>query len=170
MKSEIGFKDGVRPESLLAHARAVVMDLLAGSGNPSALVTCLGRSTIAQARAMYANLERTGPEYQRKLYGPVGDRIVDAYERLKAARRTPEAIVFNMAAAIIREGAERVSDHCADPAEKTVADISRAGLVNADAFIAAAKADRRVSKVLDEPANGCVHLVIPSPPPSPALR
>ncbi len=161
MTPAILLKSGVDARSLSAYSRGVMCDLLAKSGNPSALIASLGRSPAAQARAMFANLEKTGAKAGRDLYGPSGDKVIDTYEQSKTDGNTSGDIVQDMTDTIIAVGPERVSDHCADQRVRQVIDVSRGKLLNADAFVSAAKADPRMSKVLDELRNGCVHLVIP---------
>lgn len=44
-------------------------------------VTSVQRSVESQAKAMLKNIKRTGVEVQKKIYGPNGDRICDAFNK-----------------------------------------------------------------------------------------
>lgn len=164
----VSFGPHADPKTLTPYALGVLKDALAASGNLTALITSLGRSPYRQALAMYENLEKPGGvAVQRKLYStwdgePLpGQKVIDTYEQSKAAKNIAGDIICDMCDTILVTGPSSVSAHCANPAVKQVMDVDRAKLAHPDAFFAALKADGRISKVLDESANGCIHCEIP---------
>ncbi len=155
------FKLDVNRSGLPDYAAGVLRDLLAASSNPSALIDSLGRSPAGQARAMLHNLEAHGIPAQRRLYRAPGNAVIDVFQRGKSQDMTHAGILDEMEEEIVRLGPEHVSEHCADPALKTVIDLFRPKLKWPGEFIARAKSDPRVVNVIDEAFNSCVHLVVP---------
>lgn len=175
----ISFVAGVDRLTLCDYATGVLCEALAASGNREVQIDSLGRTPAQQAFAMYKNLEKNGVANQRDLYSshvtvpptPLpGCRVIDVYEQAKADGHIPGDIVIAMTDEIVAIGPEHVSAHCADPKVKKVIDMYRAKFPAPNALIAALKRDPRVSKVLDEPYNGALHVEIPIPQTSPVTQ
>jgi hypothetical protein len=145
-------------------AARVVAEALERSGNPSATVTSTRRTPESQARAMAANLAARGAADARRLYGPAGEMVVDAWEAAKARGLSPAQVEAGMAAAIRRIGPEKVSRHMGDFTRLAVLDVAPSSLARPAAFIAALKADPRVSRLLSPPDDPAIHIEIPRPP------
>lgn len=148
-----GMSDGMSP-----YTRKVIQDCLDASGNPSCLVTCMGRTPREQAVVMRANILRTGVPAQMEIYDPPGQAVIQVF--VKSWKLLPEPTIDAMVAEIVRQGPAQVSHHCCDPAKIGVQDIEDSSLKDPKAFFIACKADARVSKALWE--NGCCHLEIPT--------
>lgn len=121
-------------------------------------VTSTLRTARAQAEAMYANLERTGADEQKAIYGDAGDKVIDVYVKDKKAKKSKSVIISNMESKINEVGPGNVSKHCGDPAKLNVVDVAHSSISNKTAFYNALKADPNVSKVLDE--NNCYHVEV----------
>ena len=157
------FGSNVDPSKLSDLSRAVVRELLERSGNPSGLLTSLTRAPHDQARIMHDNLLVEGVEKQRGLYLAPGNKVIDVF--VASARLNAADTIAAMEARIVELGPQTVSHHCADPKLLGVIDIAPSSLKDTHALIRAAKADPRVSKVLDPDDPRChdpaVHLEIP---------
>lgn len=121
-------------------------------------ITSTMRSARSQAEAMYANLERTGADEQKAIYGDAGDKVIDVYVKDKKAKKSKSVIISNMESKINEVGPSNVSKHCGDPAKLNVVDVAHSSISNKTAFYNALKADPNVSKVLDE--NNCYHVEV----------
>lgn len=157
----IVFKRPADEARVSALTRLVLADLLVASGNAAATITSVARTPADQARVMFENLERYGVKSQRDLYARTGDLIIEVYEQGTNAGNSPDLIRAAMTEKIIEVGPERVSRHCADHALLNVVDVARRPLKKRQAFIDAAKRDPRVSNVIDEPVQQCIHLEVP---------
>ena len=150
------------PVKFTAYTDGVVIDILTASSNPSCVISSLMRSPEEQAEAMHTNCLEHGAAAQMTLYDPPGQAVIRVFvvDHDKSATDT----LADMTAEIRKQGPYEVSHHCGDAALINVIDVSAAPqkLRNAEAFVAACKADKRVSKVIDERKNnGCIHLEIP---------
>jgi hypothetical protein len=112
-----------------------------------------------------SRIEAYGVAHQKRLYGPVGDRVIDEYERLRLAGRRRSEIMAGMAAYITAAGGRRVSKHVADPAALNVIDIAPSSISphKRRSFEAAVAAEQRVSRFLYPPQDPAYHLEIPQP-------
>lgn len=161
----ISYASGVDASEVSAYSQQILGNLLAVSNNSHGLVTSVTRDPYDQARVMHDNLIKNGVAYERALYTdhnghPLpGCQVIDVFEA--CARLTAVDTIAEMRQKIIDLGPSTVSHHCADPALLNVIDVAMSSLANPHDFVAAAKMDKRVSKVLDEPSNHCIHLEIP---------
>ena len=117
-----------------------VKDVLRAAGLAAATITSTARTPADQARAMYQNLVGTGRGQgvanQRRLYASAGDKIIDVFEELQAAGKTPAEIQAGMRDRIMELGPGTVSRHLADPATLNVVDIAPSSLGDAAAVTA----------------------------------
>jgi hypothetical protein len=142
----------------------VLRDIMRAAGVPKLTITSTQRSPQDQARVMFDNIEREGVARQKRLYKPAGQSVIDAYVTAKDAGKTPDDIKAAMVARILEIGPEKVSRHAADPRVLNVFDISPASVAHQTEFIAAARQDNRVAKVLTPADNDpAFHLEIPQP-------
>jgi len=168
MPPDTGFKIAFGPNAksgdLSDFSRSVLNDIMGVAGVVTLTITSTQRSPQDQARVMFANIERDGVAKQKALYKAPGQAVIDAYAAAKAAGKSPDEIKAAMVARILELGPEKVSRHAADPKVLNVFDVSPASVSRGDAFVAAARNDARVSKVLT-PANNdpAFHLEIPQP-------
>src|SRR6201993_5314073 len=160
----IVFGSNAKSGDLSDFSRSVLSDIMGVAGVTTLTITSTQRSPQDQARVMYANIVRDGVAKQKALYKAPGQAVVDAYAAAKAAGKSPDEIKAAMVDRILELGPETVSRHAADPKVLNVFDVSPASVAHGDAFVAAARADARVSKVLT-PANNdpAFHLEIPQP-------
>ncbi|GMU83358.1 MAG: hypothetical protein AMXMBFR47_32280 [Planctomycetota bacterium] len=159
--AEVRFASSVAAARVPGFALAVLRELLRVSGNPRAVVTSTLRNPDDQARVMYANCLRHGPESQLKLYGAPGRAVVREFIAARDAGLSAEAIVSRMRDAIVKQGPYSVSHHAGDPNKLAVLDIAPSSLNSPTRFIAAARTDRRISKTLIPPQDPAIHLEIP---------
>jgi hypothetical protein len=158
------FGPNAKSGDLSDFSRSVLEDIMRAAGVATLTITSTQRSPQDQARVMYANIVRDGVAKQKGLYKAPGQSVIDAYAAAKAAGKSPDEIKAAMVARILELGPEKVSRHAADPKVLNVFDVSPSSVSHGDAFVAAAKSDARVSKVLT-PANNdpAFHLEIPQP-------
>jgi hypothetical protein len=141
------------------HAVSVLRGVLVDAGSSSATITSGRRSVQDQARIMYTNLVTFGVARQREVYAKSGEYVIDAYEKAKAAGKTPEAIQQAMVAAILEIGPTRVSNHL-NPDYDTF-DVGTSSISNGTAFVAAlerAKQAGTIVKYLVEGKGMAFHL------------
>ncbi len=151
------------PELVLPYARAVLNAVADASGHSSILISSTGRTPRQEAMAIYDNCEKHGVAAQLALYKPPGCAVVRVYQTRKRAGQTRGIIVQAMTKEVEWQGPSRVSRHCADPMVLSVVDVALSSVAK-DAFLAAARADKRISLVLDETkTNRCIHLEVPIP-------
>jgi hypothetical protein len=146
------------------HAVSVLRAVLVDAGLSSATITSGRRRVEDQARIMYTNLETFGVARQREIYASSGDFVIGAYEKAKAAGKTPAAIQQAMVAAIHEIGPTRVSNHL-NPDYDTF-DVGTASISNAAAFVAAlerAKQAGTIVKYLEEGRGMAFHLDVRRP-------
>jgi hypothetical protein len=160
----IVFGPNAKSGDLSDFTRAVLSDIMGAADVTTLTITSTQRSPQDQARVMYDNIVRDGVARQKGLYKAPGQAVIDAYAAAKAAGKSPDEIRAAMVARILELGPEKVSRHAADPKVLNVFDVSPASVAHGDAFVAAARSDARVSKVLT-PANNdpAFHLEIPQP-------
>jgi hypothetical protein len=146
------------------HAVSVLRGVLVDAGLTSATITSGRRSVQDQARIMYTNLVTFGVARQREVYASGGEFVITAYEKARAAGKTPEAIQQAMLAAILEVGPTRVSNHL-NPDYDTF-DVGTSSIANGTAFVAAlerAKQAGTIVKYLVEGRGMAYHLDVRRP-------
>lgn len=73
----ITFSSGMDSSAVSPYTLNVMKQILIDAGLTSAKITSTIRTPQKQAEIMYANCERTGPEAQKGIYAPAGDKIID---------------------------------------------------------------------------------------------
>lgn len=144
-----------------AGAVAVIEEILATAGIASCEATSLARSPEDQGRVMFENCVKSAVEQYQKLYAGAGDQVIALWAKLVNLNK--DAIVAAMVAKIKLLGPSTVSKHCAGPESLVwVIDIGPSSIPVAKhaAFLAAAKAHPRVTKVLEPPTDPAFHLEI----------
>ncbi len=142
----------------------IVKDGLRAAGAAVGTITSTARTPADQARAMFNNLLNTGAAAQLALYAPAGDAVIQVYVRdtagLNAAqiRANAAAIQADMVTEINNQGPQNVSAHCADPAVRTVVDVSYNSFNGTNRALFRNSVSARVSRIIDEPRNNCLHL------------
>ncbi len=155
--------ENARAEVVPPYAVSVLEDILRAARLSDVLVSSTQRTPKDQARVMYANCRRHGPESQRKLYGPSGDQVIDVYAAETAAGQDEDRVRAAMTDKILEIGPTKVSRHTADPQVLTVLDVAPSSVRDRPGFESAVKADRRVSTFLLPPTDPAYHLEIPRP-------
>jgi hypothetical protein len=158
---KIVFGPSADSSSVKPFALEVIKDLLRKAGEASCTITSTARTPAAQANAMYRNIVGTSVKSQKDLYGHWGDLVIDQYVTSKKAGKTPDQIKADMTAKIIEIGPANVSRHCADFNVLCVVDIAPSSIQNKTKFVAAFKADKRISKYFLPPTDPAYHLEIP---------
>lgn len=158
---KINFGPSADTSAVKPSALEVIKDLLRKSGDASCTITSTARTPAAQANAMYRNIVGTSVKSQKDLYGHWGDMVIDQYVVSKKAGKTPDQIKGDMTAKIIEIGPANVSRHCADFNKLCVVDIAPSSITNKTKFVAAFKADKRISKYFLPPTDPAYHLEIP---------
>lgn len=143
-----------------AEAITVLKEIVAAIGETSATITSGRRTPAEQAAAMYTNLENTGVDAQKALYGANGDKVIDVYVAGKAATKDAETIKQEMTAKINEIGPSKVSKHCS---ENSVIDVAPSSITDDTNFQTQAEANARVTKYLGPnttPSDPAHHLEI----------
>lgn len=142
----------------------VVKDGLRAAGASVGTITSTARSPEDQARAMFNNIRNTGAASQFALYAPPGDAVIQVYVD-ETAGMTPAQITANAAAIqaamvdeINAQGPEKVSRHCADPAVRSVVDVSYGSFNTTNRALFITSVTPNLTKLIDEPNNSCLHL------------
>ncbi len=161
----IAFGSNARSEAVAGSSLAILKDILKTAGLSKATITSTARSADDQARAMYQNLVGVGVDAQRALYGPNGRKVIDTYEELVEAEKSPAEIQDGMRDRIVEIGPSKVSRHCGDFHVLNVFDVgpgSLGGTKARQAFAAAAAAEvgKRVSTFIPWPKDPGMHLEI----------
>jgi hypothetical protein len=160
----IVFGPNAKSSDLSDFSLAVLRDIMRVAEVAKLTITSTQRSPQDQARVMYDNIVRDGVARQKALYKAPGQSVIDAYVAAKSAGKPADDIKAAMLARILEVGPEKVSRHAADPRVLNVFDISPASVAQQAAFVAAAKSDARVAKVLTPADNDpAYHLEIPQP-------
>jgi len=142
----------------------IVKDGLRAAGATVGTITSTVRTPADQARAMFVNSLNTGAAEQLRLYGAAGDAVVRVYIRetdgltTVQIRERAAAIRAAMEAEINAQGPENVSNHCGDPAVRTVVDISYNSFNSSNRSLFRTAVAARVTRIIDEPRNNCFHL------------
>ena len=137
------------------YTTSVLVDIMNQSSESSIQINSTARSVEDQVRVMAEMVVSRGMPDQKKMYGSVGDQVLNEYPNRDA-----------MVAKAKELGSERVSKHCVDPSKMNVVDISpvNGGIKNARNFSNTAHANSGVSRVLSpwtttyDPA---IHIEIP---------
>jgi RHS repeat-associated protein len=135
-----------------SYTKRVLSDIMNASGNSSYRITSTTRSPEDQARIMYDNISKYGKNAQKKLYGSLGDQVIDMY---------PDKSL--MLSKIIEVGPSGVSKHCGDPSLINVIDISPGSIQNRSSFEEAVRTNSAVSRYYMPPTDPAYHLEIPQP-------
>ena len=142
----------------------IVKDGLRAAGASVGNITSTLRSPADQARAMFNNIRNKGAASQFALYGPSGDAVIQVYVN-ETAGLTPAEILTNaaeiqaaMVAEINAQGPSNVSKHCGDPAVRSVVDVGYSSFNTTNRSLFQTSVTPRVTKILDEPKNSCLHL------------
>ena len=151
---------GVVPDTM----RDIIKDGLRAAGAPVGTITSTLRTPADQARAMFQNLINTGAAAQFALYGPAGDAVIQVYVDQTRGMTTAQvranaaAIQQAMVNEINAQGPERVSNHCGDPAVRSVVDLSYNSFTGGNRGLFRTAVSGRVTRIIDEPRNNCFHL------------
>lgn len=163
---EIEFEHKARDsKDVSVYSLGVLQDVLKAAAVRKIMITSVARSPLAQAAAMYTNIEAKGVAQQKSLYGPAGDKVIDEYARLKKAGKSREEIIAGMSQKITEIGPRKVSNHAADPAKLNVIDIAPSSMSSSERtnFIKAVGSEKRISKFLQPPKDPAYHVEIPQP-------
>ena len=114
---------------------------------------------------MYSYIVSEGLQNQYTLYGPNGDKVIDAYVKNKKLNKSKDEIVNAMEAKIKELGPDNVSRHCGNHSKRNVFDISYnpTKLANAKSFLQQINLkvkDKSISKFIDEKKRNCYHIEI----------
>ncbi|WP_138733745.1 C40 family peptidase [Modestobacter excelsi] len=151
-------------EVVAPYALGVLTDIVRAAGLSEVLVSSTQRTPADQARIMFDNCRRLGPQSQLDLYGPYGDRVIEVYIASSAAGRSDAQVRADMERKIIELGPTKVSHHTGDPRVLAVIDVAPSSVADKAAFERACRSDGRVSYFLG-PSNSdpAYHLEIPIP-------
>ena len=136
-ETKVNFGPSANQSVVTARTLDVITQLLLRAACPSCTITSTSRTPAEQARAMYKNIQTLGVTSQLALYAPAGDAVINEFVNAKKAGLAPNSIIAAMTAKIVEMGPERVSLHCADPAQLNVIDIAPSSVVDPVAFLSA---------------------------------
>ena len=160
----INYGPNANAGAVSAGMQDIVKDGLRAAGAAAGTITSTARSPEDQARAMFNNLLNTGPAAQFALYAAAGDAVIQVYVDETAGltnaqiRANAAAIQAAMVTEINNQGPQNVSAHCADPAVRTVVDVSYNSFNGNNRPLFRTSVSARVSRIIDEPRNNCFHL------------
>lgn len=173
------FGVNAKQEHVSSYSRAVLKSIMRQAGVHTAVITSTYRDAADQARVMAANIRSDGVKHQKALYrGKPGSRVVDLYEREQAAIAEAERrgidtgldtgfakqrhLISVLERKISDIGQEKVSNHSGLQAILNVFDVAPKSLVprNEKLFLAAAKNDSRVTRLIWPPKDPAFHFEI----------
>jgi len=137
--------------------------VMRASGTRDVLISSTQRTPRDQARVMFDNCRKDGPDQQKGLYASAGDKVIDVYVASTAAGRSADQVKADMEAKIVDLGPTNVSRHTADPRVLAVIDVAPSSLPDMGTFERAVKADSRISQYFMPPKDPGFHLEIPQP-------
>lgn len=159
-------------DDVSAYSLEVLEDVMRKAGVTQVTISSTSRDAYNQARVMYNNIEAKGVEHQKELYGRHGDQVIDTYtssgaeaskQKLTGTARR-DYVITKMKAKIKAVGPSRVSRHAADTSKSNVFDVGPNSIQpqskKAD-FATQAKADARITRFLEPPADPGFHFEIP---------
>lgn len=160
----IDFGPRAKRDVFTEYSKKILEGILKTAKLNSVTITSTARTPADQAGAMFDNLERTGPEAQKKEYGKAGDEIIDLYVAKKKAGKTSPEIKAAMEAKI-KEFWEKGQweGHLSDPMKLNVFDISMDSVCDKEAFEKAVKELGSKVRLRVEPQNEVYHLEITQP-------
>jgi hypothetical protein len=157
----------------------VLKSIMKAAGVHTVVITSTYRDAGDQARVMVSNIKSKGIKHQKRLYrGKPGSRVIDLYEReqeaiAEAERRgmdtgldTGFAKQRHMISVLERRisdiGQDKVSNHSGLQAILNVFDVAPKSLVppNEKLFLAAARQDTRVTRLIWPPQDPAFHFEI----------
>ena len=147
---------------LTPSALAVMQEILTRLGVPTIRCSDGPRTPEGQAALMFKHCQERGTSAQRRLYGPIGDSIVDVYEELQG--RQEAEIRTAMRDKIIAVGPFKVSHHlCGGPDSPVdVYDFAPSSFDKGKhkAFESALSAHPRITKWIGPPKDLAYHVEI----------
>lgn len=172
VQTTILFHTTANEEDVSAYSLEVLEEVMRKAGVTQVMISSTSRNAYNQARVMFNNIEAKGVEHQKELYGRHGDQVIDTYssagtaateQKLTGTARR-DYMITKMKAKIDAVGPSRVSRHAADSSKSNVFDVGPNSIQpqskKAD-FATQAKADARVSRFLEPPADPGYHFEIP---------
>jgi len=116
---------------------------------------------------MYNNIVSQGVAAQKMLYGPSGDRVIDAYHAASIQGKMKQQILTVMEQEIkdIKEIKPTAFKHISDQSKVNVIDISPRSIVEGKetAFEQAIVAELQISRHFFPPSDPAYHIEIPQP-------
>jgi len=147
---------------LTDNARAVMQDILRACDIETLRCTDGPRSIEQQAAIMYKQAVDRGEAAQYKLYGPIGDQIIDVFVKMKGY--APNEILAAMRSRIRSIGPFKVSHHCCCESDSNVDvyDFAPSSIPKAKhaAFEKALSENKLVSKWIGPPKDLAYHIEI----------
>jgi hypothetical protein len=159
----VRFGTNARADVVTPYALGVLKDVMRASGTRDVLISSTQRTPRDQARVMFDNCRKYGPDQQKGLYASAGDKVIDVYVASTAAGRSADQVKADMEAKIVDLGPTNVSRHTADPRVLAVIDVAPSSLPDMGTFERAVKADSRISQYFMPPKDPGFHLEIPQP-------
>jgi hypothetical protein len=147
---------------LPAPAEKVLKEVLLAAGLTLAKVTSVTRTPADQARIMYENIKQHGAAYNLRLYGPIGDKVIQVYVANHLKLKEAD-IIARMEAKIKELGPAKVSKHCSDT--HYVLDVAPSSIANKGRFISAVSQHKAIMTFLQPPQDPAYHLEIPKDSP-----
>jgi len=162
---EIVFEKGVDSTTISESSIKLLKEMAKNSNNTKIHITSTVRTPRKQAQIMYSYIVSEGLQNQYTLYGPNGDKVIDAYVKNKKLNKSKDEIVNAMEAKIKELGPDNVSRHCGNHSKRNVFDISYnpTKLANAKSFLQQINLkvkDKSISKFIDEKKRNCYHIEI----------
>lgn len=140
-----------------SQAMQILTEILIYAGLSQAIVTSGVRTPAEQARIMYENIKRRGVEYNYRLYGPIGDKVITVFEENSDKERAD--VITMMQTKIEEVGPGKVSKHCSST--HYVFDVAPSSITDPISFAAAVYQHKAVSKFLQPPIDPAFHIEIP---------
>jgi hypothetical protein len=138
-------------------AKGVLTEILIDAGLTTAKVTSGVRTPAEQALVMYDNIKQKGVDYNYRLYGKYGDKVIKVFEENATKERTD--VLALMQSKIEEIGPANVSKHCSS--SHYVFDVAPSSITNHYQFVAAVKNHKAVSKLFQPPDDPAFHIEIP---------
>lgn len=148
----ISFNSDMDKQAVSDYSIGIIKDIMKSIGDFNITITSTIRTPEKQAEIMLDNIISRGKEYQKKVYGVYGDKVIDVYD----ANLSRKENLDRMISKIYEVGPRKVSRHCGDYNEINVFDIAGSSIDDISRMKKAFN-DRGI-RCLSE--NGCLHVEI----------
>jgi hypothetical protein len=162
----VEYRDGVDRGDITDHAIQVLKEICSKACIFSVEISSGIRSADSQAKAMYDNAQAKGVDSQRALYGPGGNKVLDAYQQGVKNGDAPATIQANMTK-VVEDNASSFHHVARDP-NLSVFDVAPSSIANSNQgakgrLVKEAQSDNRIERFFQPPNDPGYHFEVRNP-------